>query len=179
VRFGPRSHVAPWDSVVAIATDESGYVIDRRLPAGSLVGRLHVAVPRRAVTVAMVQGEIARELARFTGPQTERMVDPDESRRQVREQPVADSLPSYAALIPGTDGLLWVLDFATGLDSTTALTAFRDDGAMLARLTIPRLALPVWIGTDRVMLREVDDDGVVRIAVYQMQGRDPVPPEKM
>jgi hypothetical protein len=50
---------------------------------------------------------------------------------------------------------------------------------MLARLTIPRLALPVWIGTDRVMLREVDDDGVVRIAVYQMQGRDPVPPEKM
>jgi hypothetical protein len=168
VLFGRRLLIAPWDSMIAIANGAGGYVVERRNPSGFLVGRVSVAEPRRIVTPAMVQDEIDRALARFEGPQSEGLVDPAESRRIAREQPVADSLPSYGLLTTAPNGVLWITDFGTYIDSTIAATAFRSDGAILARLTIPRLSPPVWFGADRVMLREVDADGVVRFGIYRM-----------
>jgi hypothetical protein len=168
VLFGRRLLIAPWDSTIALANGEGGYVIERRTPKGFLVGRVLVAEPRRVVTAAMVQDEIDRALARFEGPQSEGLVDPAESRRVAREQPVAESLPPYGWLTTAPDGVLWITDFGTYIDSTIAATAFRSDGAILARLTIPRLSQPVWFSADRVMLREVDADGVVRFGIYRM-----------
>jgi hypothetical protein len=168
LKFGRTALVAPWGSQLAIATGEQGYLIERRMFDGRLDARIVVAHPRRAVNSAMREAEIERELARINGPQSEAMVDIDESRRLAREQPFADSLPPYGSLLPGTGGTLWVTDFMTPADSSGSATQFGVDGAILARLLIPTPGRPVWFGDKKVILREVDEDGVVRFGVYRI-----------
>lgn len=168
VRFGRRALVVPWGDDIAVATGEDGYAIDRLTVAGTLVSRIAVAVPRRPVTVALRERMIDEELSRMSGPATEGMVDPEESRRQVRERPYADSLTPYRELSQDQDGILWAIDMAVLTDTMVTATAFRPDGAIVARLTIPRLAVPVAFHAGRVMLWEQDDDGVVRFGVYRI-----------
>ena len=109
------------------------------------------------------------------GPSSEPHINISESRRVARDTPFADSLPPYHVLIPGEPGVLWVTDYVTLVDSTSAATAFRRDGAIVARLTIPWLSQPVWFDRDRVILRVVDDDGVVRFAVYRIVAEPATP----
>lgn len=168
LRLGRSTNIAPWGAGVAVASAVGGYTIERRALDGTIEARLVVETPRRAVTEAMRQAMIARGLEAMEGSRAERMVDPEESRRMQRETPFADSLPPYQHGLAGDDGMLWVVDAQAWGDTTWSATAFREDGAIMARIVSRRFGMPVSFMGGSVMVREADDDDVVRFAVYRM-----------
>ncbi len=109
LRFSRSAQVLAWDTLVATAVGD-GYRIDLRNAAGVVLAQLRVAVSRRVVTRAMRERAIEQELSRLRAPSGERMVDPKESERLVREQPFADSLPPYHELFTTAEKTLWVVD---------------------------------------------------------------------
>jgi hypothetical protein len=117
----------------------------------------------------MRDSAIAAGLARLEGSQAERMVDPAESRRIERALPVADSLPPYDTWFVSPDQTLWVLDASAPGETTGGATAFRQDGTIVAQLTWSRQGRPVAFGDDRVVMRDVDADGVVALRVFRIQ----------
>jgi len=164
-RLAGGAHAAVWGGSIASSTEHPGYVVARRTTDGMITALLEVAVPRRPVTAAMREFVIAQELERMLGGGGEGMVDPDETRRQAREVPFADSLPAYSALSSGADGLLWVVDGRAPTDSIWSATAFREDGEIVARLTGTGTSWPSQFLDGKVLLRTTDDDGVVRFEV--------------
>jgi hypothetical protein len=172
LRFGEMCLVAAWDTGFVSATGEGGYMLERRALDGHVTARILVQEPRRPVTAAMRDAQIGHELDQLTGPQAEEMADATESRREARAVPFADSLPPYGRLFPAPDGILWVSDYAAPADSSWSATAFRSDGAIVGRLTAHlKSATPVSFGKDRVLVRLVGEDGVVRFAEYRLSTR--------
>jgi hypothetical protein len=153
---------------VVSATGEGGYVLEQRALDGHVTAHIHVDQPRRAVTAPMREARIAQELERLSGAESDGMVDPEETRRHAREMKFADSLPPYELLFPAPDGTLWVTDYATLADSSWSATAFRADGAIVGRLTTRIRGTPVSFGDGRVLIRLVDEDGVVRFGLYRL-----------
>ena len=168
VRFTRFAQIAPWDTVIA-TSGADGYRIDLRSPAGKVLSTIVLDRSRRPVTAAMRDSAIAVQLRQLSGPSSERMVDPAESRRLAREQPSADSLPPYGQFFVTRDRSLWVADIQAPGDKGGTATAFRQDGAILARLTWTGSQMPMAFGVDRVVMREVDDDGVVSLKVYRIR----------
>lgn len=169
IRFAREAHAIVWDTLIATGSGE-GYVIDLRDADGRIVASLRVRAPRRPVTQAARDAQIAAELRRFEGPQAERMVDANESRRIAREQPFADSLPPYSGFFTTRGGTLWVVDAIAPSDSGWSATAFRRDGAIMGRLAVSGRGRPLAFADDRVAVRTEDEDGVVGIRVYRIRG---------
>jgi hypothetical protein len=167
LRFTRHATAIAWDSVIATGEGD-GYRIDLRNERGEIRSSIRVAVRRRLVTKAMRDSTLATALRRFDGPQAERMVDPAESRRVDQITPFADSLPPYGAWFVTPNRTLWVVDYAAPGDVGGAATAFRQDGAILGRLTWSRGGTAVTFGNDRVVLRETDADGVVSLHVFRI-----------
>src|SRR5688572_27871919 len=118
----------------------------------------------------MRAAQIARELERFESEGSERLVDAAESRRIAREGPFADSLPPFGQLFVTRDQTLWVVDPVAPGDTVWSATAFRRDGAIIGRLRASGHALPLAFGSDRVVLRTEDEDGVVALRVHRLVG---------
>jgi hypothetical protein len=167
-RLTGGAHATAWGGSVATSGDQQGYVIERRAPDGTVNGRVEVTGSRRAVTDAMREAVIAQELERIDGGGGEGMVDADETRRQAREAPFADSLPPYSVFVSGTDGILWVVDAIAPTDTSWSATGFREDGEIVARLSGHGKSWPSLFLDDRVVLRTIDDDGVVRFEVRRI-----------
>ena len=177
VRLGLAPSLTTMGERIVLATADSGYRVHLLDQAGAAVGRVEVVAPRRPVTSLMRQIVIDRELAEIDGPQMESRVDAAEDRRQAREAYFPDSLPPYSNVEAGGDEAFWVLDYIAPGDSTWSATAFRADGAILGRLQGPITGTEVWQGPvrferDRVIVREVDGDGVVRFGAYGMSPSD-------
>ena len=111
---------------------------------------------------------IARELEQLRAPASERMIDPEESRRLARETPFADSLPHYGVVRTSPAGVIWVVDYTIPPDIGWAATAFRADGAIVGRVESSIRGVPVAFGDDRVVLRSTDDDGVVSLSIHRL-----------
>ncbi len=165
--FGRGAHAVALDTVVATAIGD-GYTVDFRTPDGTIVRRIVVDQPRRAVTQAMRDDFIATALERIERSSGEAMVDPAESRRLTREHPFADSLPPYRGLHASSDNRLWVVDATAFDDSIRAATMFDLNGAILGRLTYTLEGHPMAFGPDRVVLRSRDADDVVTLSVYRI-----------
>jgi len=168
VRFGRHALVVAWDSLIAVATAENGYEVEQRTDAGAVIGRLRVDQSRRPVTKAMRDAQIAAELAQINEVQSERYVDIEETRRQAREAPFADSLPPYHALFATKGGTLWVVDPIAPSDTTWTATAFRSDGSVTGRLQAHMRSLPLFFGDDRVLVRVQDASGRVSLRVHRI-----------
>jgi hypothetical protein len=168
LRLGGWALVTVWDSLIA-STGSSGPGIDLRDGTGSVRSRLLVRRPGRAVTEAMRAARIAIELARLSGPQSEGMVDAEESRRLARESPFADTLPRFSKLITAMGGTLWAVDAIAPSDSTWSATAFRKDGAIIGRLQVPGRSTPMAFGDGRVVVRTEDENGVVALHVLALR----------
>jgi hypothetical protein len=170
LRFTRGARVAAWDSMIVTSSGDA-YALDLRDAAGRIRATIRVPVPRRAVTPAMREADLTRVLKRFNEPASERMIDQAESIRLERLTPSATQLPAHDALLVSGDGMLWVVDARGPLDAGGAATAFRADGAIVGRLTWKGNGVPMAFGPDRVVMREVDEDDVVSLAIYRLQRR--------
>jgi hypothetical protein len=168
LRFTRFAEAVAWDTVIATGSGD-GYRIDLRDATGRIRSSLHIPVARRRVTAAMRDSAIAQSLRRFDGPQEERMVDPAESRRIERAAPVADSLPPYGNWFVSPNRTLWAVDPIAPGETGGAATAFRQDGAIIGRLTWTRGGYPMAFGDDRVVFRDADSDGVVSLSVHRIR----------
>lgn len=175
LRFTRSAIAVAWDTVIATSGEE-GYTIDLRDPSGRIRSSIRVPLARRPVTQAMRDSMIAAELRRFDAPRSEPLRDLNEAKRVARETPFADSLPNYGRWFVTPNRTLWVVDYRSPTDREATATAFRQDGAIIGRLT--------WNGSggffafddDRVVIRQVDDDGVVSFAVHRIDRGRIVPP---
>jgi hypothetical protein len=66
---------------------------------------------------------------------------------------------------------VWVPGASGPGDTTGGATAFRQDGAIVARLTWTGQGRPVAFADDRVVIRDVDPDGVVALRLFRIQPR--------
>jgi hypothetical protein len=168
IRFTSSAQVIAWDTVIA-TNGSSGYRIELRGLTGAPVSTIVVERPRRVATQAMRDSVLAADMRRLSAPGSERMVDPEESRRIARVTPSADSLPSHGQFFVTPGRTLWVVDYQAPGDTVGMATAFRQDGAIIARLTWKGAGSAVAFGDDRVVMRELDDDGVVSLKVYRIR----------
>jgi hypothetical protein len=168
LRLGRSTDVAAWDTLIAVATGENGYEIEQRNRDGILVGLIRLDQPPRSTTGEMRAAVIARELVRIDGPHSEAFVDVEETRRQARENPFADSLPPYTGIFATPSGTLWVVDAVAPGDTSWGATAFRADGAIIARLDARSSGVPMYFAADRVLVREDDASGRVSLRVYRI-----------
>lgn len=168
VQFGQPTTVTAVDSTIVVGSGVGGYVLDLRSQDGQPVGKIVVDRPPRLVTDAMRESLVARSVERAMASREGRITR-QQAERQAREEPVADTMGSYQRVTATPEGTIWVLDFIAPDDSLWSATAFRRDGVILGRLTGPRHGgMPLWFSDDRVMIREVDGDGVVRYGVYRV-----------
>ena len=179
LRFGPNSVAAVWGSTIAVGRNESRYQIDQLSIDGRTIKSIRLDRPRRAVSAAMREAQIAAELEPMAGPMRERMVDPEESRRLAREAPFADSLPYYSHVFASADGILWVVDPIAPSDSGWTAVGFRQDGSIAGRLksSVPS-SVPLFIAADRVLVSVEDSDGVRTLAVYSLKSQGPPAPKR-
>jgi len=169
LRFGLQARVAVWDTLIATG-DGARYAIDLRNRSGRTIATLQVDSPRRPVSKAMRDAAIRDEIARL-GPRGVTTPVPAEQQRIVRSAPYADSLPAFGELFVSNDGLLWALDTRVPGDQGWAATAFRRDGAIVARIRGQGDATPVAFAANRVLLRRVDADDVVSFTLHQVGPR--------
>ncbi len=171
IQFGQPTSVTAVDSTIVVGSGDGGYVLDLRSATGTPVGRIVVDRAPVLVTEAMREAQIERSVKR-------QMVGSDgvtrtQAMKVAEQEPIADTVAAYQWVTATPSGTIWVLDFILPDDSTWSATAFRRDGAILGRVTGPRHGgMPVWFGDDRVMIREVDADGVVRYAVLHVSAGD-------
>jgi hypothetical protein len=168
LRLAGSARITVWDSLI-VSTEAASAAITLRNAGGDVQSRLVLPLPRRAVTRAMRDTVVSRELARLSGPRQEAMVDPQESRRVAREAPWADSLPRFDHLFPSRDGLLWAVDAIAATDEGWTATAIRPDGAIAGRLRVRGTSMPMAFDGDRVIVRTSDADGVVSLQVLRIR----------
>lgn len=169
MRFAHRPAFQFFDSLMVTGNGE-GYAFEYRNANGSLVARTTMPSTTRRVTQAMRDAEMNAAVKQFRAinGRGERMVDPRESERLVREAPFTDSLPSYWSFFMSPNKTLWVLDYISPIDTAWTATAFRADGAIIGRLTVKGKSMPLAFGDDRVVIRSEDDDGVVSLTVRRI-----------
>lgn len=167
VRFGLTAHLAAWDTMIATASS-ADYLIELKSPDGHLLSTIRAPVSRRPVSQAMRDAWIASELGRITGG-GEGMVDPEETRRLIRAQPFADSLPPISGLFVTPDrATLWAVDGHVPSDSAFDATAFSLDGKITGRLHVASRGRPVAFTNDQVIIRVEAEDGSVSLRVYRI-----------
>lgn len=165
--FSPRPHVAVWDTLIVTALSDR-YKLDLRDGTARIIGSIGLDKPRRPVTAAMRNATIEQRLEWMRNNVGEEPIDPAESERLVRTLPFADSLPAFESIHVGRDGLLWVVDAIAVSDSGWAATAFRLDGSIAGRVTSAVTGYPMAFGRDRVVVRKIDNNGIVTLAIHQM-----------
>jgi hypothetical protein len=170
IRFTRQARAVAWDTAIATGSGD-GYRIDVRDTRGTVRSSIRVPIARRAVTKAMRDLALVAALRRFEGPRMEQLVDAAESRRLEQVLPSADSLPPYSDWFVSPNRTLWVVDAAPVGAKGGAATAFRQDGAVLGRLTWSMTGTAVAFGDDRVVLRVTDDDDVVALQVHRFRAR--------
>jgi hypothetical protein len=164
LRMSRWAMAAAWDTVVATGSGD-GYRIDLRNSNGDMVSSIRVATPRRTIPKATRDLMLANVLRQFDGSAG---ADAAEARRVAEATPFADALPPYGNWFVAPDRTLWIVDPALPGATRGTATAFRQDGAIIARLSWPGTGTPMAFGTDRVVMRE-SDGGATVLNVYRIE----------
>lgn len=151
-----------------VTSAEDAYALDWRDADGRLRARVQVAVPQRPVTAAIRERAVAAALERLDRANTERMVDPAESRRLARAMPFADSLGWFHAWRATGDGVLWVVDPIAPTDTGWTASAWNPDGLLLARLHAAGAGAPLHFTRTHVVVRTTDEDGVAALEMRRI-----------
>jgi len=83
--------------------------------------------------------------------------------------PHGSIVPPYAALIPDSEGNLWVADYDDPLKNQQGRwTVYDRDGAALARIALPPRFRPLDIGRDWILGLDLDDLDVEHVRLYPL-----------
>ncbi|MGV3707694.1 MAG: hypothetical protein ACO1Q7_02555 [Gemmatimonas sp.] len=166
LRLGTQAQIVVWDSLIATGNGES-YRISLRNDRGNVVSAINVNVPRRPVTAAMRDADLALRLAEM-----EYIDGKDgmkgEPLRLRKAWPVADTLPAFAGFFVTPDTTLWVVDARVPGDSVLHATAFNPRWEMIGRLTLAGSGEVIGFGNDRVVVRTAGIDDIGTLRVYRL-----------
>lgn len=171
--FGRTTQVVGWDSVIVVASQDRGFVLELRDSTGALRREIVVERSAQAVTQAMRDTLMARQVVAAIRNGAHGGYREGELERKARAQPFPDSLPPHGILQLGYDGTLWVFDYLTEADTTWSAIGFRADGAIVGRLSGRggKYHRPFWFGRGTVLMRQEDEDGLVRFRMYRIVNR--------
>ncbi|HET9066243.1 MAG TPA: hypothetical protein VFN22_10535 [Gemmatimonadales bacterium] len=172
VTFGPSPLIRWWEEGIALATNDDWEIVVRD-PHGTDVMRIRPTWPRRTVTSAMREGEIASDVA-----QLDQWQAPAAAKAPLlevaRSQRFTDSLAPYDRMLVGRDGRLWLRENVTAIDSSgTTWLAFGRDGSLVRRLLVPQGMLPLDVDQDRILIRRTDENDVGIIEIRRLKGDRP------
>ena len=169
VRLSAIPSITTIDSTIVLASAVEGYTFELLDPDGATTGRIVVDGPPVPLTDSLKAAMIALRFKQIDEDADEPGVDPEGLKELARNAPYAEVLPPYEKVESGGDGLFWVIDRILPGDTTWAATAFRLDGAIVGRISSGALGdYPILFRPGRVVVRQTDEDGVVRYGVYQM-----------
>lgn len=155
--FDPHAQLAIWNNLIATGTGDS-YTVNLEDIRGRVVERLVVSTPRRPVTAAIRDADLNARLAHARPAAVP----------SVRATRYADSLPAYTWLDVSADDVLWIGDASAPGDTTWTATAFRADGAIIARVNADHAGSPWAFGSNCVLLRYTDADGIVHFELHRL-----------
>jgi hypothetical protein len=154
--------------VVATAGDDfvygsnAGPEVTVHASDGTLRRRIRWKQPERSVSA----DDIEREIQSYIPPDA----DPNVRRRietMFREQPAAETLPVYAALLVDASGNLWVRRYAVSSESNDWLV-LSGGGRLLGTVSMPPRLTPWQIADDFVVGARTDDLDVERVEVRSL-----------
>jgi hypothetical protein len=146
--FGRTTVVAAHGSSLFVGTND-GYVIDQHELHGGMVRsvRRDLAMP---VTEAMYEAEVAARIDAL----------PEQYNDLFRAMPMPDVLPHYSAIKVDIEGNLWVRHYTCLTMPSFEWTVFDTRGRMLGDVSLPERFDIYEIGSDYVLGRHRDEDGV-------------------
>ena len=86
-----------------------------------------------------------------------------------RTVPFPDSLPAHGEIVPDPTGAVWVRDFVRPGDGTSRYQVYGADGTWLGGVELPPRSTLLWVGTDAVLLRRLDESEVEHVAVHRLR----------
>ncbi|MBX3133225.1 MAG: hypothetical protein KF689_07565 [Gemmatimonadaceae bacterium] len=161
--FGRQPHIAVGRHHVFIATGDTTS-LHRYSFDGERQMLTFSAAPPAAVTAADIRDLVEREVA-----------ERGASRRASLEREYASiAYPERHAAVTGllvdVDGLVWVRRYAPPDAESVEWLVLRDDGAVIARVSVPRAFQPFEIGSDYLLGKRVDiEAGVPLLELYRLR----------
>jgi hypothetical protein len=162
VGYGSSSFILPVGTELHIAANESSALDTYTLPF-ALRRSVRFAGPRPPVD------EDAKEALRDAALANLERMGPAAApmRKQFDEMMAraqyADSLPWYQGIARGSDGAVWLRQGTIVSDSVPHYLVIGADGALAARVDLPRGARLLWVGADQLLLSLTDGDDVPRL----------------
>lgn len=125
--------------------------------------------PDRRVTASDVAAEHRRLTEGFGSDDPERrarFLDP----LLTDERPVAEEFPAFSTVRLARDGGIWIREYPRPTESARQRwIALVPDGGFRCRVVLPDATELLEIGTDHLLMKEQDDDGVESVARYALQ----------
>lgn len=163
--FAPQGVAAGWTDGTLLVADNESWELRLLGVGGATTGVIRMDRPRRGTSPVMLDSLAAAMRLQLAGsPQvTPEMLEAFITAE--RSKPMVDSLPHFSAAYPTARDVMWLGEYMAPGDSGTHFTAIDRNGRILGRLTLPTGSRPVAFGSDRVILRSEDADGLVRFEV--------------
>ena len=149
--------------------DNAGWDLRMLGDRGVVGARVRVNRAGRATTPAILDSltAVQRRLISSSPQATPEMVEAFLAAE--RAKPMVDSLPPFAAVHATAGDLVWLSEYLAPGDLRAYFTAIDRRGRIVGRLALPAGSRAMAFGTDRVLLRTEDGDGVVRFAVHRLR----------
>jgi hypothetical protein len=131
-------------------------------------GRLETIFRRSGARLPLLPADTAREHSIRSGAAL--TVREREAIDNVwRTVPFPDSLPAHGEIVPDPTGAVWVRDVLRPGDGTSRYQVYGADGTWLGAVEMPPRATLLWVGTDAVLVRRVDENEVEHVAVHGLR----------
>jgi hypothetical protein len=134
--------------------------------AGS--GRLETIFRRPGARVALLPADTAREHGVRSGAALT-VREREAVDNAWRTVPFPDSLPAHGEIVPDPTGAVWVRDVVRPGEGTSRYQVYGADGTWLGAVEVPPRSTLLWVGTDAVLLRRVDENEVEHVAVHRLR----------
>jgi hypothetical protein len=167
--FAPQGMIAGWSDGSILVSDNERWELRVLGDRGALRSVIRVARSRRATGPATLDSLMAvlRQSVSGAVQATPEMVEALLAAE--RAKPMVDSLPPFAAVYPTPGDVMWLAEYLAPGDPEAYFTAIDRQGRIVGRLALPAASRAMAFGTDRVLLRLADADGVVRFVVQRIQ----------
>lgn len=167
--FAPQAMISGWDDGTLLVADNEHWDMRVLGDGGALRSVIRVDRARRATSPALLDSltAVQRQMISGSAQATPEMIDAFLASE--RAKPMVDSLPPFAAVYATPGDLMWLAEYLAPGDVEAHFTAIDRQGRIVGRLALPAASRAMAFGTDRVLLRVADDDGVVRFVVHRIR----------